>query len=302
MATQCWKIWLTGVGLLLLTFYILDSRNFRRAPREVRTRETAYEHWRFQGLHNLSFLALVLGAVLVNHPPYLREALMFAAALGSYVTTRRAVHEANDFNFQPIKEVAILFAGIFATMMPALDWLQVNASQFGHPTAGLFFWGSGALSSVLDNAPTYLSFLSSEIGAFVPADAASAILAYLNHHNSGLAALPVAAPHVDQIRHAIVGLRLVRPGRAGDDLTLDQIQMGLLLGNPVYARCLRAISIGSVFFGANTYIGNGPNFMVKAIADQQKAKSPTFLGYIIRFSIPFMLPMLLVVWLLFFYR
>jgi len=69
-------------------------------------------------------------------------------------------HEANDFNFHPIREVAILFAGIFATMMPALDWLQTSASQLGHPTPALFFFGTGALSSVLDKAPAYLSFLS----------------------------------------------------------------------------------------------------------------------------------------------
>ena len=67
-----------------------------------------------------------------------------------------------------------------------------------------------------------------------------------------------------------------------------------------YVKCLQAISIGSVFFGANTYIGNGPNFMVKAIADQQKAHTPTFLGYIFRFTLPYMLPMLVIVWWLFF--
>ena len=76
--------------------------------------------------------------------------------------------------------------------------------------------------------------------------------------------------------------------------------MALLLGNPFYANCLRAISVGSVFFGANTYIGNGPNFMVKAIADHQKAHTPGFLGYIFRFTIPYMLPILVIVWFLFF--
>ena len=93
---------------------------------------------------------------------------MVAAAAGSYFTTAKPVHVSNDFNFNPIKEVAILFAGIFATMLPALDWLQANAAQLGHPAPGFFFWGSGALSSVLDNSPTYLSFLSAEYGAFTP--------------------------------------------------------------------------------------------------------------------------------------
>ena len=76
--------------------------------------------------------------------------------------------------------------------------------------------------------------------------------------------------------------------------------MALLLGNPFYATCLKAISIGSVFFGANTNIDNGPNFMVKAIADQQKAHTPAFLGYVFKFTLPFMAPMLVIVWWLFF--
>jgi len=103
VAKQCWPMWLTGVGLLLAAFYLLDSANFLRAPRAVRTSETAHEQWRFQGLGNLFFLGVVLGAVLVNHPPFLREALMVAAAFGSYLTTAKPVHEANDFNFAPIK-------------------------------------------------------------------------------------------------------------------------------------------------------------------------------------------------------
>ena len=147
VAKQCWLMWLTGVGLLLAAFYVVDSLNFRRAPREVRARETAHEQWRFQGLGNLCFLAVVLGAVLVNHPRFLREALMVAAAAGSYFTTAKPVHEANDFNFAPIKEVAILFAGIFATMMPALDWLQSNAARFGSPRRACSS-GAAALSPV----------------------------------------------------------------------------------------------------------------------------------------------------------
>jgi Na+/H+ antiporter NhaD/arsenite permease-like protein len=196
-------------------------------------------------------------------PPFLREGLMVAAAIGSWLITKKPVHEANDFNFGPIKEVAILFAGIFATMMPALDWLQSNAARLGQPTSGSFYWGSGTLSSVLDNAPTYLSFLSTAFGAFATPEAVAGKLQSVG-------------------------------------VTADGARMAVILGGPLYVKCLKAISIGSVFFGANTYIGNGPNFMVKAIADQQKAHTPTFLGYIFRFTVPFMLPMLLIVWLLFF--
>jgi Na+/H+ antiporter NhaD/arsenite permease-like protein len=84
--------------------------------------------------------------------------------------------------------VAILFAGIFATMMPALDWLQANTAHFGQPGPSLFYWGSGTLSSVLDNAPTYLSFLSAEYGAFITPDSVPAVLAYIKAHGADLSA------------------------------------------------------------------------------------------------------------------
>jgi len=244
VAEHCWPMWATGLGVLLAMFYVVDRRNFQRAPRVVREKETDHAHWRFDGLGNGFFLAVILGAVFINQPLFLREALMVAAAAGSYFTTRKPIHEANHFNFHPIQEVAILFIGIFATMMPALDWLQVNAGRLGNPTPGLFYWGSGVLSSLLDNAPTYLSFLSALMGATHDADI---------HH--------------------------------------------LLATQP---NALVAISVGAVFFGANTYIGNGPNFMVKSIADQQKVNTPTFLGYVFKYTLPIMLPMLLIVWLIFF--
>ena len=244
VAENCWPMWATGLGILLVMFFVVDSFNFRRAPKPVREMETAREQWRFDGLGNVFFLAVILVAVFIKQPIFLREALMAAAAIGSYYTTRKPVHEANHFNFHPIQEVAILFLGIFATMMPALDWLQINAAKLGEPTPAFFFWGSGVLSSVLDNAPTYLSFLSALMGAAQDSD----------------------------MQHLLA----------------------------TQATNLVAISVGAVFFGANTYIGNGPNFMVKAIADQQKVRTPTFLGYIFRFTLPFMVPMLVIVWLLFF--
>jgi Na+/H+ antiporter NhaD/arsenite permease-like protein len=236
----------------------------------------------------------------MRQPPFLREAIMLAAAVGSYYTTSKPVHESNDFNFAPIKEVGILFAGIFATMMPALDWLEAHAAQAGVPGPSVFFWGSGTLSSVLDNAPTYLSFLSAAFGAFASPDSSAAIVAYVQAHGSDLSAL-AAGPQGEQIGRAIMALQLHLPGvLQGRNITLEQAQMAVLLGNPFYSRCLQAISIGSVFFGANTYIGNGPNFMVKAIAEQQKVHTPTFLGYVFKYTLPFMVPMLLVVWWLFF--
>jgi Na+/H+ antiporter NhaD/arsenite permease-like protein len=282
-----------------VVFFTLDTSNFGRAPKPVRERETAHEQWRFQGLGNLILLAAVLGAVLINHPPFLREAIMIGAAAGSYLLTRREVHDANHFDFGPLKEVAILFAGIFATMMPALDWLGAHATGLGQPGSALFFWGSGALSSVLDNAPTYLSFLSTAFGVFVPADTAAAIAAYFQVHGADLSS--AAGPNAEQICHALPALQLYFPAQlAAGRVTLEQAQMAVLLSHPVYLKCLQAISIGSVFFGANTYIGNGPNFMIKAIADQQKAHTPGFMGYIFKFTLPVMLPMLVIVWWVFF--
>ncbi len=244
VAQHGWFIWLTALVILLVMFYFVDRHNYARAPKQLREEMTHHDAWRFDGLANIFFLAVILGSVFINHPPFLREALMVGAALGSYFTTRKQVHESNHFTLHPIKEVAILFIGIFATMMPALDWLATNASRLGSPTPGIFYFGSGALSSVLDNAPTYLSFFSALIGA------------------TGTHDVP---------------------------LLLQQHPTAIL-----------AVSTGAVFFGANTYIGNGPNFMVKAIADHQKVHTPTFIGYVAKFTLPFMLPMLIAIWLIYF--
>ena len=237
-------IWILTVGLLIAIFFVLDYQNFQKAPKSVQHRETgAGEEWKFLGGHNVIFLAMIVGSVFLNHPPFLREGIMILAAFLSYVTTPKPVHESNDFNFGPIKEVAILFAGIFATMIPALQWLQKYAAQISVNTPAQFFWGSGALSSVLDNAPTYLNFLSAAMGL----------------HGAGVASL--------------------------------------LADHPAY---IRAISVGSVFFGAVTYIGNGPNFLVKSIADQSRAKTPHFFEYFFKYSLPILIPIFALIWYLFF--
>ncbi len=245
VAEHCWPMWAVGIGLLLAIFYVVDKLNFVRCPKKIRENETAHETWRFEGLPNLVFLAVILGAVFVK-TIFAREALMIAAAAGSYFTTKKAVHEANHFDFHPILEVVILFAGIFATMMPALGWLNENAPRLlgEHPAPGVFYWGTGVLSSALDNAPTYLGFLSALFGVAGTSDI-----------------------------HELLG----------------QQHLAIL-----------AISVGAVFFGAFTYIGNGPNFMVKAIAEQQKVHTPSFFGFILKFALPFLLPVLVVVWLIFF--
>ncbi len=297
---RCLPMWATGVGILLAMFYVVDRRNYGRAPLKLREALSAEgEHWRFDGLGNLVFLGIVLGAVFINRPPFLRELLMAAAALGSYFTTSKPVHESNHFNLGPIKEVAILFVGIFATMMPALDWLQANAARLDTASPGFFYWGSGALSSVLDNAPTYLCFLKAAFGRLLDPEVVNQVAHLIQTHSTDFTNL--TGPHCDDVRRTLAVLQEYRPGDlARGAIGLDQIQVAYLLSSPKTAAYVVAVSVGAVFFGANTYIGNGPNFMVKAIADHQKAHTPTFLGYILKYTLPYMLPMLLIVWWLFF--
>jgi Na+/H+ antiporter NhaD/arsenite permease-like protein len=298
VAKECWPMWLVGVGFLLGLFYFLDRRNYLRAPKAVREQlAEPPDVWRFQGTVNLFFLAVILGGVFINHPPFVREFIMIGATVGSYFTTNHQIHQANHFNFEPIQEVAILFAGIFATMMPALDWLQSHAASFGPPTPSFFFWGTGTLSSFLDNAPTYLSFLSTEIGAFLQPELVTQLAAHI--HTNGATPVPITGDNARTLQAALDFLA-AHHGTLAADMEAEQIQIALLLSNPAAARGLVAISVGAVFFGAATYIGNGPNFMVKAIADQKRVRTPTFLGYLFKYTLPCLLPMLALVWWLFF--
>ncbi len=300
VAEHCWPFWAVGVGFLLALFYILDVRNYLRAPKSVRDRlAEPPDQWRFEGLWNLAYLLVILAAVFVARPLFLREALMLGAAAGSWFTTSKRVHEANHFSFHPIQEVAILFIGIFSTMMPALDWLQQNAGQLGTPSPAAFYWGSGVLSSMLDNAPTYLSFLSAAFGLFVDPDIIDKVQMLIQNHGANMAA--ITGPHAEAIGNTYAALQKYHAALlASGKVQVEEIEVAFLLGNTAYNNYILAISIGAVFFGANTYIGNGPNFMVKAIADQQKVPAPGFLGFIFKYTLPCMVPMLLLIWLLFF--
>jgi Na+/H+ antiporter NhaD/arsenite permease-like protein len=218
----------------------------RRDARELRALE-------LRGTRNFVYLLAVVVAVLVS--PALPEgpvreigrfgALVVMAAL-SLLTTPRALRRENGFGYHPIQEVAILFAGIFATMIPALEILRSRGASLGVTEPWHFFWLSGALSSFLDNAPTYLTFVSLAQGLGATGDTAVA-----------------------------------------------------LAGGHVSASLLAAISCGSVFMGANSYIGNGPNFMVKAIAEEQGVPMPSFGGYML-WSGGILLPVFGVITLVFF--
>jgi Na+/H+ antiporter NhaD/arsenite permease-like protein len=248
---HCWEAWLVAVFGMIGIFYILDQGNFLRASLAVREKETAHETWKFDGLRNIVFLGVILAAVFLRQPPGLSEALMIAAAVGSYFTTPKPVHEANHFNFAPIKEVAWLFVGIFATMVPALDYLEIHADEMGLASELRYFWAAGSLSALLDNAPTYLTFMATAMG---------------RHHLSL---------------------------NSRDDVTAFLAQ---------HDHELIAISLGAVFFGAMTYIGNGPNFMVKSMAEQAKVKTPGFFAYLFQYAVPILLPFFVIVSLLFFSR
>lgn len=280
--------WLLTVSAVLGIFYVLDRINFGKAPKPIRVKETGSgEQWRFDGAQNAFFLLMILGSVFINEPLFLREGIMIAAAALSIKFTPKRVHEANAFNFGPIKEVAILFAGIFATMIPALEWLEHNASSLGISSVGHFYWATGTLSAVLDNAPTYLNFLSAAIGLYVPADLISQAEAVLK----GGAALPMNA----ELRGT---LAMYESHFSSTPVMPDQLKMSSILAN--HPGHLRAISASAVFFGAMTYIGNGPNFLVKAIAQQNKVHTPSFFGYVLFYSLPVLLPVYTLVWWVFF--
>ena len=244
-----WQAWLLCVGLLLAAFYWFDVRNFRRAPKEIAAKETAQETWMFRGAANVLLLMVVLVGVFLPQDWRIGadhfhvtagSLLMIAAAAVSYFTTQKPIHEANDFNFQPVKEVGWLFIGIFLTMIPALQLL--GSGKGIHLTTPLqVYFASGSLSAFLDNAPTYLTFLA-------------------------------------------VGME-----RFGLDVGSKADVLQFLGSHPGF---VIAVSLGSVFFGAGSYIGNGPNFMVKAISEKSHVKTPSFLGYLLGYSLPILVPIL----------
>jgi Na+/H+ antiporter NhaD/arsenite permease-like protein len=247
-------IWLTTLAALLAVFYGFDRRSFAHMPRKLQAEVAApTDTWRFEGTANVLFMFVIIGAVFLTEKFFLREIVMLGAAAASYFTTAKNVHAENAFTFGPIKEVAYLFAGIFLTMMPALGYLALHGPEFGFTRPLQYYFASGGLSAVLDNAPTYVNFLQLA-EATVRAQDPAAFVAAGND--------PVAAVRV-----------------------LLALQPQLVI----------AVSLGAVFFGAMTYIGNGPNFMVKSIAHDSGVHCPTFFGYLFKFSLPILLPILVLV-------
>jgi Na+/H+ antiporter NhaD/arsenite permease-like protein len=232
--------WLLANGMVLAVYYFWDRRAYAREDADAIARdETAVRPIRVAGKRNLALLLAVVASVAFLHAPY-RELAMLALSALSLAVTPRAVREANRFTFHAIAEVAALFAGIFLTMLPALGVLHAHGRELGLTEPWQFFWGTGLLSSFLDNAPTYLTFVAIAQSLGLP-------------------------PEVAGTSH----------------------------------RVLAAISAGAVFMGANTYIGNGPNFMVRSMAQERGIKMPSFGGYML-YSGAVLIPVFVVVTLVFF--
>lgn len=240
--------------VLLFVFYHIDRKRYcqdiaKGLKPDIRKPGTEI---RLEGLHNLVFLAVIVGAVILSgilpgmeafqdkaghvrgipvygevvlgFPAVIEIFLILLAAFLSFKTTDIQIRRKNHFTWGAIREVAVLFVGIFITMQPALMLLKTMGASLGLTEPFQMFWATGLLSSFLDNTPTYLVFLTT-----------AGAMGFGEGIATALGTVPV--------------------------------------------RMLMAISCGAVFMGANTYIGNAPNFMVKSISDENGIRMPSFFGY-----------------------
>jgi len=260
---RLWAQWLLVVGLVLLVYAALEFRYYRKEPRETLQRDVEdHVPMRLKGWVNFLLLAGVIVAVLfsdqlaaageVIHFPFIREVILVVLAVISLRLCPRGPRECNNFCWPPFIEVAVLFAGIFATMIPALALLEAKGASIGLTQPWQYYWASGGLSSFLDNAPTYLTFTS--------------------------------------VAQGLTGLESVGA------LTASQVIPSLGFAP---AQFLAAISCGAVMMGANTYIGNAPNFAVKCIAEREGVKMPSFFGYM-GYSVAILVPIFAIVTVIFF--
>ncbi len=262
---------LVAIAFLITLYLALDIYFYRKEKDQLPADEGPGEPIRLEGIYNFLFLGGIVGSVLMSGvvdwgdvnvfgvhravQDWARDGLLVLMGILSMVFTPYRIREDNEFTWFPILEVAYLFIGIFITMIPAL--LILKAGSHGALAVLIdavkepyhYFWITGALSSFLDNAPTYLTFFNTALGSFY----------------SGMGE-PQAVPL----------------------LMVDKV---------LY---LEAISAGAVFFGSFSYIGNAPNFMVRSIAEEAGTPMPSFFGYILKYSVPVLLPCFLLVTLIFF--
>jgi Na+/H+ antiporter NhaD/arsenite permease-like protein len=313
--------WLMAVCLLVAIFFVIDTLDHKRDARE-RERDGGGPQVHVLGAQNFLFIGMIIwgvfrpsvfeaagelvdGKLTLYHLLNLvfsRELLMGGAAVASRRLTGQRVYAANDFTFGPVKEVAILFVGIFSTMVPALQWLEHNASRLHVRTPGQFYYASGALSSVLDNAPTYLTFLQTRMAEVDRADVdeAAAVLAGMK----GQALLtfdPKSLRTEQQVAAVSAMIKYHDDDVRRGTVERGELEVAFLIGLPAWNIFIVAISAGSVFWGACTYIGNGPNFMVKSIADAAGVETPGFLEYVYKYTLPVLMPIYVAVWGVFFW-
>jgi len=259
------------VILLLVIYFFLDTYHYRKEGVSAPEEDEVKQPLKLEGIHNFIFLAGIVGSVLMSGivdwgevntlgvhravQDWARDILLIIMGILSLVTTKRSLREDNDFTWFPIVEVAYLFIGIFITMIPCLLILKAGSDGAlaflvnGVTQPFHYFWVTGALSSFLDNAPTYLTFFNTALGSFYAGMAEAEAVPFL------------------------------------------------MTENAIY---LKAISAGAVFFGACSYIGNAPNFMVRSISEEAGTPMPSFFGYILRYSLIFLIPVFVVVNLVFF--
>ncbi|MBN1826660.1 MAG: sodium:proton antiporter [Candidatus Eisenbacteria bacterium] len=261
------------VAILLAVFFVIDTLNYRKERERLEEAAAAVSAapFKVEGLRNLIFLGGIMAGVLVSglwkpgisvnalgvHVPIenmLRDGTLLLMVVLSLRFTPKKMREINEFTWFPIKEVAYLFAGIFMCIVPALAILRAGENGAlgflvrAAESPADYFWIAGGLSSFLDNAPTYLTFLNTELGKFY-----------------------TGMPELEAV-HALIA---------------------------EHAIYLKALSVGAVFMGANTYIGNAPNFMVKSIAEEAGVPMPSFFGYMLKYSIPILIPIFLLVMFVF---
>jgi Na+/H+ antiporter NhaD/arsenite permease-like protein len=247
--------WFVTNALLLIIYFFVDRYFHGKEPEKaIELDHSQIRPLKLLGSFNFIWMiGIVLSVAFLNEQylpfisnnhfyKFIREGMILCMAILSLVFTSKSTRDSNSFTWEPIKEVAYLFIGIFITMVPCLLYLESNAKHLGITSPTQFYYFSGLLSSFLDNTPTAVTFHSLALG-------------------------------------------------------LGQTAGNLVAG--ISEVLLRAICIGAVFFGSMTYIGNGPNFMVKAVAEENGIKMPDFFAYMYKFSLIVLLPVYVLVQLIF---
>lgn len=270
-------------AILLVIYFIWDSIAYKKETfADKKSDAKAAVPFSIEGQVNFVWLLGVvlsvaflnsnyIPAIKENHNiGFVREAVLVLLILASKYTSKEEFRKFNNFTLHPIQEVAYLFIGIFICMIPALVLLEQNGKSLGVNTEWQFFWATGFFSSVLDNAPTYLTFGSLAAGLY---GLSTEQFYYLSTHSWD------GAP--EAFGTAIAALK-------SQNLTSFNLES-----------ILKAISVGAVFMGANTYIGNAPNFMVKSVAEENGIKMPSFGGYLV-YSIGILVPVFILMTFVFF--